>query len=122
VPSQSNHCRQTAAAAAGLSSHLLLGGESPKTPEGNFLLDTLLGATIWWTGTERKGEQLAILAQQLEQEGHRPYIIPYGGSNAVGATGFTYAVAELLDQFGNDQRPARRIWFLPAVPAALRRA
>src|SRR4030042_618870 len=45
---QSNHCRQTAAAAAmsGLSCHLVLGGEAPKIPNGNLLLDQLLGAKI----------------------------------------------------------------------------
>ena len=47
---QSNHCRQTAAAAAvaGLECHLVLGGE-PQRPMGNLLLDELLGATVHWT-------------------------------------------------------------------------
>ena len=43
---QSNHCRQTAAAAAhaGLACHLVLGGQPPAQPNGNYLLDRLLGA------------------------------------------------------------------------------
>src|SRR5512146_678730 len=49
---QSNHCRQTAAAAAtcGLACHLVLGGQAPSVPEGNLLLDQLFGAVIHWTG------------------------------------------------------------------------
>ena len=53
---QSNHCRQTAAAAAraGLACHLVLGGQPPAQPNGNYLLDRLLGATLHWT-TRRTG-------------------------------------------------------------------
>src|ERR1700704_6839555 len=49
---QSNHCRQTAAAAAvaGLSCHLALGGAPPELANGNLLLDELLGAEIHWCG------------------------------------------------------------------------
>jgi D-cysteine desulfhydrase len=45
---QSNHCRQTAAAAAavGLECHLALGGEQPAFPDGNLLLDHLFGAKL----------------------------------------------------------------------------
>src|SRR5216117_4318506 len=47
---QSNHCRQTAAAAAkaGLKCELILNGEKPELPNGNLLLDELLGARIYW--------------------------------------------------------------------------
>lgn len=53
---QSNHCRQTAAAAAslGLECHLVLGGEAPSHKEGNILLDHLFGAHIHWCGKNRK--------------------------------------------------------------------
>lgn len=53
---QSNHCRQTAAAAAraGLRCELVLGGEPPGLPEGNLLLDELFGAVVHWSGPERK--------------------------------------------------------------------
>jgi D-cysteine desulfhydrase len=97
---QSNHCRQTAAAAAqaGLRCELLLGGPPPALPNGNFLLDLLFGATIHWAGPERRGERLEELAAQLKAAGHRPYVIPYGGSNAVGASGYVWAMQELLAQ------------------------
>ncbi len=97
---QSNHCRQTAAAAAaaGLACHLALGGEAPPVPEGNLLLDHLLGAVVHWCGGHGKGEDIPAIAERLRAEGRRPYVIPFGGSNAVGATGFVAAVAELAPQ------------------------
>jgi D-cysteine desulfhydrase len=97
---QSNHCRQTAAAAAacGLKCHLVLGGRAPAVPEGNLLLDQLFGAEIHWTGDLRKGEKIPEIAGELSADGGRPYIVPYGGSNATGATGFMEAVGELSIQ------------------------
>jgi len=97
---QSNHCRQTAAAAAavGLKCHLALGGEPPALPEGNLLLDLLFGAIIHWCGEQRKGERIPEIAEQLRSQGRRPYVIPYGGSNAIGAMGFVDAVSELKGQ------------------------
>ena len=97
---QSNHCRQTAAAAAraGLACHLVLGGTPPTLPNGNLLLDTLLGATLHWTGAQRKGESIPEIAATLRNQGRYPYLIPYGGSNATGALGFVAAVAELKQQ------------------------
>jgi D-cysteine desulfhydrase len=100
---QSNHCRQTAAAAArmGLDSALVLGGEPPSTPPtGNLLLQQLFGAQIYWTGPDRRGERLEEIANQLRADGRRPYIIPYGGSNAIGATGYVLAMQELSEQLG----------------------
>jgi D-cysteine desulfhydrase family pyridoxal phosphate-dependent enzyme len=97
---QSNHCRQTAAAAAagGLECHLALGGEEPALPEGNLLLDYLLGAVVHWCGEQRKGERIPDIAAELRSRGRTPYIIPYGGSNAVGAIGFVAAVSEIKEQ------------------------
>ena len=97
---QSNHCRQTAAAAAacGLSCHLALGGQAPATLEGNLLLDQLFGAVIHWTGELRKGEKIPEIAESLRSAGRRPYVVPYGGSNTTGAAGFVEAVRELADQ------------------------
>ncbi len=99
---QSNHCRQTAAAAAqvGLGCTLVLGGEPPPTPTGNLLLDQLLGAQICWTGPDRRGERLEEIANQVRADGHQPYLVPYGGSNAVGATGYALAMQELNQQLG----------------------
>lgn len=97
---QSNHCRQTAAAAAsvGLECHLALGGEEPPSSQGNLLLDRLFGARIHWMGDERKGEGLDALEAQLQEQGKRPCVIPYGGSNTVGALGFVEAAFELERQ------------------------
>jgi D-cysteine desulfhydrase len=97
---QSNTCRQTAAAAAavGLECHLALGGEPPAFPEGTLLLDYLLGAIVHWCGERRKGEQIPEIAEKLCSEGHKPYIIPFGGSNAIGAIGFVAAMSELKEQ------------------------
>ncbi len=97
---QSNHCRQTAAAAASLQMpcHLALGGSAPETANGNLLLDQLLGAKIHWTGDHRKGEDIPRIEQQLRNEGRKPFIVPYGGSNELGATGFVEALCELDSQ------------------------
>ncbi len=97
---QSNHCRQTAAAAAraGLECHLVLGGERPPNVTGNLLIDELLGAHIHWAGPYRKGETLPDVERELTDRGLRPYMVPYGGSNVVGALGFVSAIEELVAQ------------------------
>jgi D-cysteine desulfhydrase len=98
---QSNHCRQTAAAAArfGFECRLVLAGERPGEGSGNLLLDQLLGARIVWAGEREKRE--AVLQATFEHaraEGARPYLIPYGGSNATGALGYAFAMQEFLRQ------------------------
>ncbi len=97
---QSNHCRQTAAACAiaKLKCHLLLGGTAPQKYNGNLLFSHLLGAEIHFTRENRKGEDTETLKQQLELEGKKPFVIPYGGSNFIGALGFVIAVKELKAQ------------------------
>lgn len=97
---QSNHCRQTAAAAArcGLKCELLLGGPEPDTLSGNLLLDKLLGATLHFSDGDRKGEALQEIAASVQASGHKPYTIPYGGSNAIGGVGFADAMQEVTEQ------------------------
>ncbi|MGD1048053.1 MAG: D-cysteine desulfhydrase family protein, partial [Candidatus Krumholzibacteriaceae bacterium] len=97
---QSNHCRQTAAAAAaaGLECHLALGGAAPAVPSGNLLLDHIFGATVHWCGEHEKGELIPEIAGALSSKGRRPYVIPFGGSNPTGALGFVAAVRELKAQ------------------------
>ncbi len=97
---QSNHARQTAAAAAkfGLDRVLVLRGERPLKTQGNLLLDHLLGADIVWAGDEPLHEKLDQVAQQLRKKGRHPYIVPYGGSNPVGITGYVSGMEELLAQ------------------------
>lgn len=97
---QSNHCRLTAASCAqkGLKCHLLLGGEKPDEYNGNLLLSHLLGAEIHFTGENRKGEDIPLLVKELEAQGAKPYVIPYGGSNAIGALGYANAIFEIKEQ------------------------
>jgi L-cysteate sulfo-lyase len=97
---QSNHCRQTAAAAAscGLECHLALGGTPPAVCRGNLLLDLLFGAHIHWSEDMRKGENIAEIVRQLTEQGKTPYVIPYGGSNSIGAAGFVTAIYEMEKQ------------------------
>ncbi len=97
---QSNHCRQTAAAAVslGLECHLVLGGRPPESANGNLLIDQLLGAQIHWTGEGGRAQAMEKLAQNLAREGRKPFVIPIGGSNALGCLGYVKAVGELKDQ------------------------
>ena len=104
---QSNHCRQTAAAAAraGLRCELLLNGTKPELPNGNVLLDELLGARIHWIQPSERVARLRELPDQLRKQGRKPYVIPVGGSNGVGATGYVLAMIELIEQLdGIDRR------------------
>ncbi len=101
---QSNHARQTAAAArmAGLEPHLVLHkpDAAPAPPiSGNLLLDNLLGAVIHWTTeTAPYEETIRRVASVLAAEGKKPFVIPYGGSNAVGLMGYVQAMVELAAQ------------------------
>lgn len=97
---QSNHARQTAAAAAksGLKCTLALRGPEPERSEGNLALDRLLGADVRWVAGRDWPTELAQVAHDLAQEGRRPYVVPYGGSNAVGIAGYVAGVEEVSDQ------------------------
>lgn len=100
---QSNHARLTAAAGArvGLEVHLVLGGDEPELPTGNLLLDHLLGAHLHWVGgfdAEVLEERARELCATLTAAGTPAAQIPYGGSNALGASAYADAGRELLDQ------------------------
>lgn len=97
---QSNHARQTAAAAAhlGLPCVLVLRGDAPPMAAGNYLLDRLLGAEVRWAGARSPLKALYAEAEALRAEGRRPYVITYGGSSALGACGFVAAMVELAAQ------------------------
>jgi len=97
---QSNHCRQTAAAArrAGMECILVLTGEAPDDPEANTFLDLLLDAEIVWTTKEQRDQRLKTTTQEAEEAGRAPYLVPYGGSNPTGAAAYAYAVRELVEQ------------------------
>jgi len=104
---QSNSQRQVAAAAAklGLACHLAVyhGRLAPPSAEyektGNALLNRLFGATLHdvpWDG-DRNGA-IRTLAERLRSEGRRPYLVPYGVSNPLGAVGYASTVAEIAEQ------------------------
>jgi D-cysteine desulfhydrase family pyridoxal phosphate-dependent enzyme len=101
---QSNHCRQTAAAAArfGLDCILVLSGDTPVSPSGNLLLDELLGAEIVTTQSSLRDMVLKETFESAWNAGRRPYLVPYGGSNPTGAAGYVYAMKELLEQCQTD--------------------
>ncbi|SNS41771.1 D-cysteine desulfhydrase [Noviherbaspirillum humi] len=104
---QSNHARQTAAAAAkhGLDCKLLLEKRVSDFGEdyeqsGNVMLDNLLGAEIVSrlpAGTDMQ-KAMEDFAQELRAAGRKPYVIPGGGSNAIGALGYVVCAQEMLGQ------------------------
>src|SRR5215212_4514561 len=98
---QSNHCRQTAAAAArfGLDCVLVLNGEMRQEPSANLLLDKMFGAEII-TVADRKDRDAAIQEtfEKAVEGGRKPYLVPLGGSNPIGALGYAFAVEEFMKQ------------------------
>jgi L-cysteate sulfo-lyase len=103
---QSNHARQTVAAAArlGMHCHILLedrtGSTDPSyTDNGNVLLDRLHGATVERrAGGSNMQAEMEAVAARLADAGRRPYVIPGGGSNPLGAIGYANAALELVNQ------------------------
>jgi L-cysteate sulfo-lyase len=103
---QSNHARQTAAACAklGLACRILLEDRTGYTDDayrlsGNVLLDKLHGASVERRpgGADMAAEMEAV-AERLRGDGRKPYVIPGGGSNPVGALGYVTAALELVAQ------------------------
>ncbi|WKZ39653.1 MAG: D-cysteine desulfhydrase family protein [Anaerolineales bacterium] len=98
---QSNHCRQTAAAAAryGFECKLVLTGETPKQPSANLLLDGLFGAEVI-TVEDRafRDEALQKTFDDAVAAGKKPYLVPYGGSSSTGALGYAFAMEEFMKQ------------------------
>ena len=100
---QSNHARQTAAAAArlGLSCHLVLVAEMGTREEawhlsGNRFLDEILGAHVHSVRNEREAAtRAAELLEEADAQGQNLYVIPVGGSNAVGELGYVNCALEL---------------------------
>ena len=98
---QSNHCRQTAAAAArfGLDCILVLNGEMPDQPSANLLLDQMFGAEIVTIKDRALRDQ--TLQQTYEKaiaDGRKPYLVWYGGSSPTGALGYAFAMQEFIEQ------------------------
>lgn len=104
---QSNSQRQVAAVAAklGLACHLAVyhGRLAPPTPEyetsGNAFLNRLFGAKLHdvpWTGD--RNAAIRTLVDDLKAKGRKPYFVPYGVSNALGAVGYATTIAEIAQQ------------------------
>ncbi len=98
---QSNHCRQTAAAAAkyGMKCILALNGQHAESPSANLLLDFLFDADVIWV--EDRADRAAVLQHTFEtccKGEHKPYLVPYGGSSPTGALGYAFAMQEFLAQ------------------------
>ena len=103
---QSNHVRQTAAAACkfGLDCHALLERRVPDREDdyettGNVLFTQMFGTSLEFrpAGLDMNAEALAV-TEKLAAAGRKPYFIPGGGSNETGALGYVSCAYELLDQ------------------------
>lgn len=103
---QSNHVRQTAAAAARLGMSCLALLENPigtnaanYLTNGNRLLLDLFGTQVEGVANLDNADALLLLAaERLRKQGKRPYVVPIGGSNALGALGYVRAGLELAQQ------------------------
>jgi D-cysteine desulfhydrase len=98
---QSNHARVVAAAArsVGMECILFLSGQKPERFTGNLLLDHLADAHIEYVASPaERPAAMQAMADRLRAEGRIPYVIPIGGSNAVGALGYVFGYRELAEQ------------------------
>jgi D-cysteine desulfhydrase len=103
---QSNTCRVVAAVAARLGCRAVIAvdGERPEGYDGNLLLGRMFGAEIRYpieAGGRRAAGVLDDLAAQVRVGGGRPYLIPEGGANEVGALGYLEAAVELAEQINH---------------------
>ena len=121
---QSNHARQTAAAACklGMGCEIILEDRTGSKAHdyrasGNVLLDRLFGAGIREVagGTDMKAA-LEQVAAELRAQGRKPYVIPGGGSNATGALGYVNAALELVAQA--NERGLKIDWLVHATGSA----
>ncbi len=107
---QSNHVRQTAAAACklGLSCEVLLEHRVPNPSDnyansGNVLLDRVFGANLReYAGGTDFDKAMQKVAEEVRGSGGKPYIVPGGASDKIGALGYVNCALELLTQ-ANDR-------------------
>ncbi|HZM21973.1 MAG TPA: D-cysteine desulfhydrase family protein [Anaerolineales bacterium] len=98
---QSNHCRQTAAAAArfGFDCILVLNGEMPEHPSANLLLNQLFGAQLVVIADRKDRDR--VLQETYDQaiaNGKEPYLVTDGGSSPTGVLGYAFAIKEFVEQ------------------------
>jgi D-cysteine desulfhydrase family pyridoxal phosphate-dependent enzyme len=111
---QSNHARQTAAAAAvaGLKCVLVLDRRFGDELQGNLLLDRLMGAEVRFVPRgEDRPAGMARAAEELRARGEVPYVMPAGGSVPIGALAYVNAVQELLIQLTDLGEAPGRLYF-----------
>jgi D-cysteine desulfhydrase family pyridoxal phosphate-dependent enzyme len=120
---QSNHARMTAAAAraVGLDCVLVLSERRGNPPvQGNLLLDRLFDATIHFIQSNPdpryavaadEVEKVGEVVSDLEARGRRPYVIPVGGSSAIGVLGYVRGTGELRDQLATSDLRVDRLYY-----------
>lgn len=111
---QSNHCAQTACAAAmlGLRAELFFWDTDPGGRTGNLRVDTLLEARLVFTGTRDEGimrDLMQARAEELRRAGETPYIIGLGGSDPLGAAGYASGIEEVMRQTEPGERPTHMV-------------
>ena len=120
---QSNHARATAFGAAqlGMKSVLILRTDDPAKPPpptGNILLDRLVGAELHWISRPAWRDRTRLLAEQADRiraEGGRPYVVPEGGSNALGSWGYIRCLHELATDLSDLASPTHPITIVYAI-------
>ena len=121
---QSNHVRQTAAAAAklGMKCHAVLERRVPDVASsyettGNVLFDHMFGATLEFrpSGLDMNAEAQAV-TDSMRADGNNPYFIPGGGSNETGALGYVSSAQEILHQI--DAQNLDPKWIVVATGSA----
>jgi 1-aminocyclopropane-1-carboxylate deaminase/D-cysteine desulfhydrase-like pyridoxal-dependent ACC family enzyme len=90
---------------------VVLRGHEPAAWNGNLLLDHLLGAQVVFSGDRTREAVAEEVASQARAAGRRPYLIPVGASNAVGAVGFVAAIEELDGQMKDRALHVDRVVF-----------
>ncbi len=104
---QSNHCRATATVARKLGLNIVLFlRRTGEGATGNWLLDLIFDADFVWLTPEEYKNRNQIMErerQRLIELGHRPYVIPEGASNSLGALGYFEAANELHKQFSSSR-------------------
>ncbi|XBS71010.1 D-cysteine desulfhydrase [Acerihabitans sp. KWT182] len=103
---QSNHVCQTAAVAARLGLRCVALLENPigtradnyLTNGNRLLLDLFDVEVVACDALDEPDQQLAEVAERLEAQGFRPYVVPVGGSNALGALGYVACALEIAHQ------------------------
>ena len=120
---QSNHARMTAAAAraAGMGVTLVLTTREPAPAlQGNYLLDRLFGADVHLipAGPDPRvavapdeEARVAEIVAGLRARGERPYVIPVGGSSAIGSLGYTAGTLEMVQQFAAERLAPSRLYY-----------